>query len=95
MLVNAHGAMILLSERVRDGQSLIIRNVMTSEECSCHVIETAGSRDGKFEVVVEFDRAAARFWRVIFPPDDWSIRSPEAKRFKNEKSLISRTESSE
>ncbi|HKV63670.1 MAG TPA: hypothetical protein VJO16_17315 [Candidatus Acidoferrum sp.] len=36
--------------------------------------------DGKFEVGIEFVELAPRFWRVAFSPEDWSPRSPEAKR---------------
>jgi hypothetical protein len=31
-------------------------------------------------VGIEFDEPAPRFWRVAFPPEDWSPHSPEAKR---------------
>jgi hypothetical protein len=38
------------------------------------------TRDGKREVGVEFVEPSHGFWRVTFPPEDWSVHSPEAKR---------------
>jgi hypothetical protein len=34
----------------------------------------------QLEVGIEFLGPAPRLWRVAFPPEDWSPRSPEAKR---------------
>jgi len=33
------------------------------------------------EIGLEFAKPFPHFWRVAFPPADWSPRSPEAKRF--------------
>ncbi|HET9993940.1 MAG TPA: hypothetical protein VFQ18_00915 [Candidatus Acidoferrum sp.] len=80
-VVNAHGALILLAERVDAGQSLTIRNVKSGEEHPCTVIEIGAEDEGKTEVGIEFSEPSPRFWRVAFPPDDWSPRSPEAKQY--------------
>jgi len=32
-------------------------------------------------VGIEFLEPSPRFWRIAFPPEDWSARSPEAKGF--------------
>jgi len=44
-------------------------------------VEIAESHAGKSEVAVEFLEPSPRFWRIAFPPEDWSARSPEAKGF--------------
>ena len=80
-VVNAHGALIHLNESVARGQLVTIRNVKSGEELRGEVVETAESRTGKSVVAVEFLEPSPRFWRISFPPEDWSARSPEAKGF--------------
>ncbi len=77
--VNAHGAMILLSLKVSIGQSLMLRNLRTGEEVSCRVVCLNPFQLEKREVGVEFIKPFPRFWRISFPPADWTTRSPEAK----------------
>ena len=81
LIVNAHGTLMQLQEPVRDGQSLSIRNVITGEEALCTVVDLSPGADGLAEIALEFAQPNPRFWRVSFPPTDWSTRSPEAKRF--------------
>jgi PilZ domain len=81
-VVSAHGALILLREPVVPGQKLTLKNILTKEEIACTVIEVNQGRTGVREIGVEFAHPYPRFWRVQFPPEDWSPRSPEAKRFK-------------
>jgi len=80
-VVSAHGALILLQEPVNPGQELTLRNIPTSEEISCTVVECNHGQSEVSEVGLQFNRPSPRFWRVAFPPSDWSPRSPEAKRF--------------
>jgi hypothetical protein len=80
VVVNAHGAMILLRERVRESQELKLKNIKTGEQAACVVRDVQTGPNGP-EVGVEFTEPHPRFWRVAFPPADWSPRSPEAKRF--------------
>jgi hypothetical protein len=72
--VNAHGATILLSMKVSIGQVLLLRNFTTGEEVSCQVAYLS-----QREVGVDFMKSCPGFWRISFPPPDWTIRSPEAK----------------
>lgn len=81
VVVGAHGAQILLSATVYNGQTLTIRNIATGEEISCVVRDIGRSENGHSAVGLEFTESRPRFWRVAFPPPDWSHRSPEAKRF--------------
>jgi hypothetical protein len=80
-VVNAHGAQIQLREPVCPGQELLVKNIVTGEEITCTVIEINEGQAGVPAVGVEFESPCPRFWRVSFPPADWSPRSPEAKRF--------------
>jgi hypothetical protein len=81
LIVNAHGALLQLEEPVREGQALSVRNVITGEETPCKVVDLSPGTEGAGEIGVEFIEPNPRFWRVSFPPADWSTRSPEAKRF--------------
>ena len=81
VVVSAHGAMLLLRERVQTGRRLTLHNIGTNEEISCTVVDINAGVNGLAEVGVEFLQPCPRFWRVTFPPADWSPRSPEAKRF--------------
>jgi hypothetical protein len=81
LIVNAHGALLQLEEPVREGQALSVRNVTTGEETPCKVVDLSPGTNGVAEIGVEFAEPNPRFWRVSFPPTDWSTRNPEAKRF--------------
>jgi hypothetical protein len=77
--VNAHGAMILLGMKVSVGQILMLRHCGTGEEVSCRVVYLSPHQAEKREVGVDFMKASPGFWRISFPPPDWTVRSPEAK----------------
>ena len=75
--VNAHGALILLSMRVEVGQRILCRNPDTLEEQFVRVIHVTPAPEGKTEVGVAFLKPAPKFWRISFPPDDWTPKDPE------------------
>ena len=77
--VNAHGAMILLGLKVSIGQLLTLRNSRTGEEVACRVVYVSLHEAEKRQVGVDFMEPCPRFWRISFPPPDWTTRSPEAK----------------
>jgi len=77
--VNAHGAMILLGLKVSIGQLLTLRNSRTGEEIACQVVYVSPHESEKRQVGVDFMKPCPRFWRISFPPADWTTRSPEAK----------------
>jgi hypothetical protein len=79
-VVNVDGALIFLVEKVKLGQLLTVRNVKSNQELQAEVVDIGAEYQDKTEVGIEFLEAAPRFWRVAFPPEDWSPRSPEAKR---------------
>ena len=79
LVVNAHGALILLSEEVFRGQVLTILHLKAQEQCDCKVVEIGGRHDNKREVAIELLQPSPKFWHVGFPPEDWNPRSPEAK----------------
>ena len=81
--VNAHGAMILLTAKVSVGQLLTLRNSRSGEEVLCRVAYVNPHLGEKKEVGVDFMKPFPRFWRISFPPADWTNRAPEAKGSTN------------
>jgi hypothetical protein len=79
LIVNAHGALIQLALTVEIGQLLGIKNAQTMEELVCRVVHLGPDQSGKREVGIEFELPSPRFWRIAFPPSDWTPRSPDAK----------------
>jgi len=79
LAINAHGALILLSARVISGGVVHIKHNKTGEEQECHVAFLGPVRSGRAEIGVEFKTPSPNFWRVAFPPEDWSPKNPEAR----------------
>src|SRR6266853_4850018 len=77
--VNAHGARVVLRLKVSIGQLLTLRHSGTGEEVSCRVVYLSPHQAEKREVGVELMKPSPGFWRISFPPPDWTTRSPEAK----------------
>lgn len=79
LIVSAHGALFVLQLSVQAGELLILRHKKTQEQLVCRVVSSTPDQMGKFEVAVEFEHPAPKFWRIAFPPTDWTPRSPDAK----------------
>jgi hypothetical protein len=79
LAINAHGALVLLETRVTSGGLIQMRHNKTEEEQECHVVFLGPVRSGKAEVGLEFTVPRSSFWRVAFPPEDWSPKHPEAR----------------
>ncbi len=77
--VNVHGAMIVLTAKVSVGQLLTLRNSRSGEEVLCRVAYVNPHLGEKKEVGIDFMKPCPRFWRISFPPADWTNRAPEAK----------------
>jgi hypothetical protein len=89
LAINAHGALILVNSRVTSGSKIIMQHKRTQEEQECHVVFLGPVRGGKAEIGLEFSEPRPTFWRVAFPPEDWSSRHPDARPIS-----VSRTEKS-
>jgi hypothetical protein len=79
LAINAHGALILLQARVTSGSKVFMQHKRTQEEQECHVVFLGPVRSGKAEIGLEFSSPRPAFWRVAFPPEDWTPRHPEAR----------------
>jgi hypothetical protein len=81
LIVNASGGLIAIKVTVSVGQTLSIKMANTDNEISCTVVNVERRGNGLNEVGIEFRGENQNFWRVNFPPSDWTSRSPEAKRY--------------
>jgi hypothetical protein len=79
LAINAHGALVLLAARVTSGGVVHMRHNKTEEEQECHVAFLGPVRGGKAEIGLEFSVPRPTFWRVAFPPEDWTPRHPDAR----------------
>jgi hypothetical protein len=81
IVVNSHGALILLKRKVSIGQVLTMQHLASQEEIDCIVKGMNPEPVGVPEIAIEFQKPRPRYWHISFPPSDWNSRSPEAKRF--------------
>jgi len=72
LVVSAHGALVLLTDLVVPKQRLLVQNTDSGESQECRVVSVKNQLLGPPKVAVEFTRPAPRFWRIAFPPADWS-----------------------
>ena len=79
LAINAHGALVPLQARLTSGSIVHMQNKGTEEEQECAVVFLGPVRSGKAEIGLEFSMPRPSFWRVTFPPEDWSPRHPEAR----------------
>jgi hypothetical protein len=77
--VNANGCLVALAASLMRGQQVSIVNSKTVEELTCNVAFISDNKGTKTEVGLEFTEPSPLFWRIGFPPEDWSDSS-ERKR---------------
>src|SRR5436309_9866370 len=73
LVVNAHGALIALAEKVTLKQRLLMQNIDSGEQKECRVVYVEKGLMGPTKVAVEFARPAPSFWRIAYPPADWTV----------------------
>src|SRR5713101_7666542 len=72
LVVNAHGALMALAEKVTPKQKLLMQNIDSGEQKECRVVYVKKELAGPTKVAVEFTRPAPGFWRIAYPPTDWT-----------------------
>ena len=75
LVVNAHGALLALVEKVAPKQMLFMQNTNSGEQKECRVVYVERQLSGPTKVAVEFTRAAPSFWRIAYPPSDWNANA--------------------
>jgi hypothetical protein len=76
LIVNAHGAVVMLERRVALGQKVMVTNVKSGDECEGAVAFVGPAYAGLARVGIQFSRPAPGFWMLSSPPTDWSITRP-------------------
>jgi hypothetical protein len=79
LAINAHGALVALQARLTSGSTVQMQHKGTEEEQQCSVVFLGPVRSGKAEIGLEFSEPRPSFWRVTFPPEDWSPKHPDAR----------------
>ena len=72
LVVNAHGALMVLAEKVAPKQRLLMQNISSGEQKECRVVYVEKEPTGPTKVAVEFTQPAATFWRIAYPPANWT-----------------------
>jgi hypothetical protein len=73
LIVNAHGALLMLETKVAPGQKLLLVNPKNRDEREATVAHVKESYGGLSRVGVEFTRPAPEFWSISSPPADWNL----------------------
>lgn len=81
IVVNAHGALVEMAVSLDQGQAVTLLNVRTSEKTECEVKLVTPAEAKKFNAALEFTKPNPAFWRISFPPEDWTSKSPDAKKY--------------
>lgn len=79
LAINAHGALVQVQARLTSGSKVLMQHKHTEEEQECSVVFLGPVRSGKAEIGLEFSAACPTFWRVAFPPEDWTPKHPDAR----------------
>ena len=83
LVVNVHGALIVLAGKVAKGQKLRLTNRATMAEQECQVASLGPTSEGKTQIGVEFLKPSPDFWHISFPPEDWVL--PESSSITSNK----------
>jgi len=71
LVVNAHGALILLATPVQKDQFVLLTNSRTGRELLSRVATVGTMLMGKTEVAIDFIKPDPTFWDLPSPPEDW------------------------
>jgi hypothetical protein len=71
-VVNAHGALLILTSSTEVKTSILLINKKTNMEVQCRVVYRKETEAGKAELGLEFVTPQPRFWGIAFPPEDWN-----------------------
>jgi hypothetical protein len=79
LVLNAHGALLLLSMKLSAGDSITLTNPQTDEQQPARVVYLGPQQSDKQEIGIEFVKPSPLFWRIAFPPSDWTSAHEDAK----------------
>lgn len=71
LIVNAHGALILLAMKVAVDEFVVVANPKNDKELLCRITHLGPDFMGKAEIGIEFIRPSPEFWGLPELPVDW------------------------
>ena len=71
LIVNVHGALIILATEVHPEQPLVLQNLHGGKEQRCYVVQVGKRQSDGSEIGVAFVEPSPRFWNIDFPAADW------------------------
>lgn len=78
--ISAHGALISMGMPLDKGQRVKVINLITKDEAECTVVHIGQVQRNQSELGIAFNSPSKAFWKVAFPPSDWSRSHPDAKK---------------
>jgi hypothetical protein len=72
IVINAHGALLVLTHSLDDDAQLVVTNPFTQEEQECRVVYLGDDSGDGQRVGIEFLTPAPHFWGMEFSQPDWS-----------------------
>jgi PilZ domain len=85
IVINAHGALLILAMQVHVNSFIVLENHSTRKELLCRVAHVGATFMGKTQVAVEFIRPDPEFWGISVIPEDWKstrLSSPQQEVVK-------------
>ena len=70
--VNAHGALVAAKQGVPLETKVVLEHGGTGERVTCRVVRPPREMPEGFHTALEFTSPAVDFWKIAFPPTDWS-----------------------
>ena len=78
--ISPKGASVLLGSNVEVGAKVTIANPKTRANAECRVAHKGPRQQEKWLIGLSFALPNREFWKVAFPPNDWSPNHPDAKK---------------
>ena len=72
IVINAHGALLVLAHSLDDDAQLVVTNPFTQEEQECRVVYLGEDSGSGQRVGIEFLTPAPHFWGMEFSQPDWA-----------------------
>src|ERR1700721_2676680 len=76
IVINAHGGILYLQEKLAMGADLVVINPITEEEQECRVVYLGDTSDKGTRVGVEFLSPSPHFWGIEFAQQDRPSPAP-------------------
>jgi hypothetical protein len=73
LVASAHGALVMLEQRVTLGEKVVLMNPQNWDECEGTVAYVGPPYAGLARVGIEFCRPSPAFWGVSSPPPSWKV----------------------